>query len=584
MGLVSAGSDIGALVGTEKIPVGGAASGVTTPERIKTFVGAWDLASGGTLTGANTITGTGLTLKAVWNALGVTQTNGYGWWLANTTAAASGIGNQQYSPSITWEGQGWKSNATAASQSVKFTSYVAPTESTAAPNPVWKLDYSVNGAAYANFLVVGTGTLATGMGSTDSGLLVAHAGAPNGLIGLYNNAGTGIYAGIGFNLGSGAVKVGGLVNSYFLTLFSDNVEAARFTTGTRNFAIGSTTDNARLYVSQSALSASWKPTFRLDPGAHTSITNTLENINNDFSAVTQTWAGGGTVATQRGTYFRSQTLAGASAQTFTDAYTLYVDPPVKGTNATITNNWALGVNGHARFGSLGGSVALYDLANGNITISFPAATKGFGVTTGGNGIFVQPVINTAGGFVVTDAVSGVADATARLDVRQGALSSGWIPTSKFTPGAHTSMTAATAFPNQVFSAATLSWVATAGTIAAQKDTEFRAITHSAATSGTFTDLYNVFMEEPAVGGAATATRQFALGLGGPLQIAIGTALGSALANTIGISAKDSSDGAANATLALYLEQAPEATATFTQSHRLKIWVNGTEYYLPLDNV
>jgi hypothetical protein len=342
--------------------------------------------------------------------------------------------------------------------------------------------------------------------------------------------------------------------------------------------------NNGLVQTQTAQSSGWASALVSTPGAHTSLTAATEFISRDFAGASQQWLAG-MVATQRFNYFRGFTVTGASATaTFTDLYNVYIDPVTVLTNATATRNWALGVNGHARFGSLGGSVALYDLANGNITISFPSATKGFGVTTGGNGIFVQSVINTAGGFVVTDAVSGVADATARLDVRQGALSSGWIPTSKFTPGAHTSLTAATAFPNQVFSSATLTWTATAGTIAAQKDTEFRAITHSAATSGTFTDLYNVFMEEPAVGGSATATRRFALGLGGPLQIGIGTALGSALANTIGISARDSSDGSANATLALYLEQAPEATASFTQTHRLKIWVNGTEYYLGLDSV
>lgn len=55
-------------------------------------------------------------------------------------------------------------------------------------------------------------------------------------------------------------------------------------------------------------------------------------------------------------------------------------------------------------------------------------------------------------------------------------------------------------------------------------------------------------------------------------------------NGIVIHSKDSSDGSANATLALYLEQNPEATGTFTQSHRLKIWINGTEYWMSLDAV
>lgn len=68
-------------------------------------------------------------------------------------------------------------------------------------------------------------------------------------------------------------------------------------------------------------------------------------------------------------------------------------------------------------------------------------------------------------------------------------------------------------------------------------------------------------------------------------------LGNAATNATGaqtdgivIHAKDSSGGSANSTLALYTEEAPEATATFTQTHRIKIWWNGVEYYLPLDTV
>jgi hypothetical protein len=69
-----------------------------------------------------------------------------------------------------------------------------------------------------------------------------------------------------------------------------------------------------------------------------------------------------------------------------------------------------------------------------------------------------------------------------------------------------------------------------------------------------------------------------------LSLGIGTEPGSAITDGIQWFAKNSSDGTANATLGLYLEQAPEATATFTQTHRLKIWINGVEYYIGLDSV
>ena len=110
--------------------------------------GAWLAASGVTFTGNNTITGTGFTLKGVWTGLGVTQTDGYGLWLANTTAAAAGA--QQKSPSLVLEGQGWKTDATAGSQSVKFSIDVLPTQGTANPTGGLYIRSSINGAAYTS--------------------------------------------------------------------------------------------------------------------------------------------------------------------------------------------------------------------------------------------------------------------------------------------------------------------------------------------------------------------------------------------------------------------------------------------------
>lgn len=51
-----------------------------------------------------------------------------------------------------------------------------------------------------------------------------------------------------------------------------------------------------------------------------------------------------------------------------------------------------------------------------------------------------------------------------------------------------------------------------------------------------------------------------------------------------IHARDSSDGAANSTLALYTEQGVEAIGAFTASHKLKVWINNVEYWISLDAV
>jgi hypothetical protein len=56
------------------------------------------------------------------------------------------------------------------------------------------------------------------------------------------------------------------------------------------------------------------------------------------------------------------------------------------------------------------------------------------------------------------------------------------------------------------------------------------------------------------------------------------------AGVVQIYSKDSSDGAANATLGIRTEQAVEAIGTFTPSHKHKIWLNGVEYWIQLDAV
>jgi hypothetical protein len=105
----------------------------------------WSLASGGTLTDANTITGTTTdTLKFVFDNLGVTPVNGAGHWLANTTAATAG--NQQISPSLVLEGQGWETTG-GTSQSIRYAIDVLPIQ-TASIGGALYFKVSLNNSAY----------------------------------------------------------------------------------------------------------------------------------------------------------------------------------------------------------------------------------------------------------------------------------------------------------------------------------------------------------------------------------------------------------------------------------------------------
>jgi hypothetical protein len=98
--------------------------------------------SSGTAFGAVTnssVSSGAITLGAA-EALGTTSTARL--TLANTTAAAAG--SQQVSPSIVLEGQGWKTTATAASQTVRFRENVLPVQGTANPSATWRLQSEIN--------------------------------------------------------------------------------------------------------------------------------------------------------------------------------------------------------------------------------------------------------------------------------------------------------------------------------------------------------------------------------------------------------------------------------------------------------
>ena len=106
----------------------------------------WSLASGGTLTAANIITGTSTnTIKFSFANLGTAVTDGAGLWLSNPTSAAAGV--QQISPVLTFEGQGWKTTATAGTQQTLWEVYNLPVQGAANPTTTLIFQSSVNGSA-----------------------------------------------------------------------------------------------------------------------------------------------------------------------------------------------------------------------------------------------------------------------------------------------------------------------------------------------------------------------------------------------------------------------------------------------------
>lgn len=144
------------------------------------------------LVGLSTSTPTA-TLEVSTTALGVTQSDTKGILLSNTTAAT--VGAQQISPAIHWKGAGWKTTATAASQSVDWRAYVLPVQGSTNPSSVWTLERSVNGGAYFAPLTVDSGgnlVVSTSISTSQvniSGGIVGNPGMSISLNGSLGNPG-----------------------------------------------------------------------------------------------------------------------------------------------------------------------------------------------------------------------------------------------------------------------------------------------------------------------------------------------------------------------------------------------------------
>ena len=100
-----------------------------------------------TLEGANTFTAANSFSGGTNSATPLTLAT-----LINSTAAIAGT--QSASPAIIQTGQGWKTTATAASQSVSFKQFVLPVQGTTAPTANWKLQSDIAGGGYSDRMTV----------------------------------------------------------------------------------------------------------------------------------------------------------------------------------------------------------------------------------------------------------------------------------------------------------------------------------------------------------------------------------------------------------------------------------------------
>jgi len=331
------------------------------------------------------------------NSLGTTQTTTSGLLLANTTAAAAGA--QQISPELRWRGYGWKTDATAASQSVDFRAHMVPVEGTANPTGRIQFESSINGGAFANYMVW-----------TSQGRLGVQTATPSYAFHVSNTSDQ-VVSRIGnfqinnsANGGAGSGR-GVAVTATELYLYSTNTGGSvGIKTNTANGAEGlrfsvESTGTVKVMNSEIQLAA-----WGLNGGM-------LKTVATGAAIVDTSTAASGTATNAVGTSFHPVNMVATNtAVTFTNAASVYIaGAPVSTAysswNAvTYTNKYSLWVNENSRFdgnvelGTAGNKIKIATGTNasmgtatlvaGTVTVSTTAALTGSTIfisrnTTGG---------------------------------------------------------------------------------------------------------------------------------------------------------------------------------------------------------
>jgi hypothetical protein len=242
----------------------------------------------------------------------------------------------------------------------------------------------------------------------------------------------------------------------------------------------------------------------------------------------------GAVTAQHGFLINSPTYSFVGASTITNAYSLFVNAPTVGTNATITNNWAIGANGGGII-VRGSSGTVLDVGNTFSVLSVLAST---GITSAYN-LFVTNgsmtiqtvtptiVFNNSSVQVRRNSNSLFLDTYDDLTVRntlssynmlvlRGTKTTGALISFDFTAPTNTNQTLSTNIPNFKITGSNKQWAT--GTVANQYWNYFTANTAAFVGASTMTNSYGLYVEAATAGTNATITNNYALGLAGSLKI------------------------------------------------------------------
>jgi len=235
--------------------------------------------------------------------------------------------------------------------------------------------------------------------------------------------------------------------------------------------------------------------FTFTGSANTGQTASTEINRLLLTTSSRQWATGA-ITTQREVYITSPTYSFVGASTITNAYTLYVEAPTAGSNATISSPYALGLDGHLRFAnsnpviSSGSAITLQSSSGANVVLNSGSTTQTYVIFRG--------------------------QGTERFSLTTGTNTSAAVSYAVYSPASNTGQTASTEINGFLYNSYTRTWAA--GAITTQREQYIKTVTYAFASASTITNAYGLYVEAPTAGSNATITNNWAIAAYGSLAI------------------------------------------------------------------
>jgi len=274
---------------------------------------------------------------------------------------------------------------------------------------------------------------------------------------------------------------------------------------------------------QNAASSGAVTNFTFSPSTNTGQTAGSNIPNFVISGSNKQWLAGN-ISNQYFNHFTGNTASFTGTSTITDVANLYVEKPVLGTNAIFTRTWSILANGD--IGTTDGRLISVSSGNQGIALDRSATVNHrFKIFVGdGTGGFNADEnylrsANTSLHFLLgPSGLNEVAEFSfdGRIAFSPVAYSAGTMIPFLVTIPSHTGQTATVNIPSFKVSGSNKTW--NAGNISNQYWNYFSANTASFNSSSLINNSYGLFVEAAAMGTAATASNNWAIGSNGNLQV------------------------------------------------------------------